>query len=111
MGLDNSSLNFANFSADHTTGGAGGNAYNAYNQTASSAGVFTFNKSVSIPSVWLTTGAGGQATSYGGGGTVVTVKAYADAAGTVLLTNFNFTTAVHADSQVYIWEQCTGLAA
>ena len=88
---------------DHTSGVYGANNYNACQQTNSIPGVFVFSKPVSIPSVWLTT--------FDGGGEVVTVSAFGDAAGSVLLTNFNFSTSPHSNGSNYVWGECTQLAA
>ncbi len=88
---------------DHTIGIYGANNYNAYQRNNSSPGVFAFSKPVSIPSVWLTT--------FDGGGQVVTVNCYSDAAGTVLQTNFNFSTPRHPNGSNYVWGRCTQLAA
>ena len=88
---------------DHTTGMYGANNYNSCQQTNSVPGVFVFSKPVSIPSVWLTT--------FDGEGEVVTVNAYGDAAGSLLLTNFNFSTSPHPNGSNYVWGQCTQLAA
>ena len=88
---------------DHTTGIYGSNNYSAFQDDGSNPAEFVFSKPARIPSVWLTT--------YDGLGEAVTVNAYADAAGTVLLTNVNFTTPTHPDGYGYVWTNCTALAA
>ncbi len=94
-----------NSGPDHTSGVTGTNHYNSYSMVGGAPQVFTFSKPVAIPSVWLTTYTGGPP-----GSNAVTVSAYSDAAGTVLLTNINVLTAVHPIGSNYVWTQFTGLA-
>lgn len=89
---------------DHTAGGTpGGNNYVVWQSAPPSPQVYTFSTPVSIPSVWLSTDVGT--------GTPDTVSAYADVAGTVLLTNITVSTTTHPEWWGFTWSQCTGLAA
>ena len=73
-------------------------------QLANATGVFTFNRPVAISSVYLTTGQGGSATNKS---TNVTVRAFADVAGTSLL----YSNTVPTPLPTWSWIKFTDLAS
>ncbi len=93
------SVELANTGPDHTTGVPGNNHYNAGQYGIPQ--VYTFSAPVSIPSMWLTT--------LTGAGDNITITAYGDTNGTILLGTSLFATSKHLNGSYYIWAECTNL--
>jgi hypothetical protein len=89
---------------DHTTGILNGNNYSTYAASGDNGVmVYTFNRPVSLPSMWLTT--------YNGGGSPVNINVYSDTGGSNLLGSVSFNTAMHSGPGTYVWLHCTNLNA
>jgi lysophospholipase L1-like esterase len=88
------------------SGITGGNHYSTYSIDGGSPQVFTFSEPVAIPSLWLSTYVGGAS----GTSLNVTVSAYSDIGGTLLLTNATVTTGAHPVGSNLVWTQFQGLA-
>lgn len=105
MGYENVGIFFDG--PDHTSGLSGPNHYNTYSLNGANPQVFTFSRPVAVPSFYASTYAGGD----GGVSREVAIKAYADAAGRVLVTNVSVVTPPHSQGTNYVWTCCESLKA
>ena len=86
---------------DHTAGVSGGGNYNTYQFQDRIPQVLTFNRPVSIPSLWLAT--------YIGNGDQIAIRAFGDVEGANLLGTVLADTATFAGPGSYAWRECTNL--
>jgi len=86
---------------DHTAATPGSNHYNCYQADYTLPQVITFNRPVSLPSMWLA--------SFSGTGEAITISAYSDTAGANLLGTVLVPTELSPGEGGYVWSQCTDL--